>query len=103
MARHKATSGTLASRESYAFLYKQIKAREDLSSCGFKKQGSVQWICLENKVVDLLRSNDGDNGGGSDSVAIWRLKLATAVSAHHGFAPTNNLIVHAREATLHWQ
>ncbi|ESQ36931.1 hypothetical protein EUTSA_v10002912mg [Eutrema salsugineum] len=51
MARRKATSGTLASRESYAFLCKQKKAREDLSSCGFKKQGSVQWICLENKVV----------------------------------------------------
>nr|AGY62830.1 orf147a [Eruca vesicaria subsp. sativa] len=57
MARHKATSGTLASRESYAFLYKQIKAREDLSSCGFKKQGSVQWICLENKVVFELGSS----------------------------------------------
>ncbi|CAN7135847.1 unnamed protein product, partial [Brassica rapa subsp. narinosa] len=57
MARHKATSGTLASRESYAFLYKQIKAREDLSSCGFEKQGSVQWICLENKVVFELGSS----------------------------------------------
>lgn len=55
MARHKATSGTLASRESYAFLCKQIKAREDLSSCGFKKQGSVQF--LENKVVFELGSS----------------------------------------------
>ncbi|CAN6924153.1 unnamed protein product [Brassica oleracea] len=53
MARHKSTSGTLASRESYAFLYKQIKAREDLSSCGFKKQGSF----LENKVVFELGSS----------------------------------------------
>ena len=38
-------------------LFRGLKAREDLSSCGFKKQGSVQWICLGNEVVFELGSS----------------------------------------------
>lgn len=53
---------------------------------------------------NFLRSDDGDHRRGTDGVALRRLEFAAAGDANAidvAIVPCNDLLVHAREASLH--
>ena len=52
---------------------------------------------------DFVRRDDGDDGGGSDGVAVGSLELAPAGEGLVALAPAINLVVHASESVLHRQ
>ena len=50
---------------------------------------------------EFVRRDDGDDGGGSDGVAVGSLELAPAGEGLVALAPAINLVVHASESILH--